>query len=157
MVCRSTISELFWQLSVLQTSQIAGFFSFAMGNSIEVKKAKGANFRNTECTLGNVLRHWTCVGSGLSFCMTTVCLRSSALGIISAVRTRLHEGQSQVLLGAYSTYSFMLYCIQWAHQVGSAMKKSLCHRFGWMVFQRVQCFDPNIKRTNRKTQTPSYL
>ena len=36
-------------------------------------------------------------------------------------------------------------------------EKITCHRFGWMVFQRVQCFDPNIKRTNRKTQTPSYL
>ena len=36
-------------------------------------------------------------------------------------------------------------------------EKIACHRFGWMVFQRVQCFDPNIKRTNRKTQTPSYL
>ena len=41
--------------------------------------------------------------------------------------------------------------------IGSAMKKIACHRFGWMVFQRVQCFDPNTKRTNRKTQTPSYL
>ena len=36
-------------------------------------------------------------------------------------------------------------------------EKIACHRFGWMVFQRVQCFDPNTKRTNRKTQTPSYL
>ena len=26
-------------------------------------------------------------------------------------------------------------------------EKIACHRFGWMVFQRVQCFDPNIKRT----------
>ena len=41
--------------------------------------------------------------------------------------------------------------------VGFATKKIACHRFGWMVFQRVQCFDPNTKRTNRKTQTPSYL
>ena len=30
-------------------------------------------------------------------------------------------------------------------------EKIACHRFGWMVFQCVQCFDPNIKRTNRKT------
>ena len=71
MVYRSTISKLFWQLSVLQTSQIA-VSSFAMAKvkkaevkKAEVKKAKGANFRK-ECTLGNVLRHWTCVGSGLS-------------------------------------------------------------------------------------------
>ena len=75
LVYRSTISQLYCRRPVLQSSLMA-VFSLLRWPTVEVKKAKGANFPNAECPWRNVLEHLAHVS----------CFQSCSMGLISMVK-----------------------------------------------------------------------
>ena len=74
LVYRSTISQLYCRRPVLQSSLMA-VFSLLRWPTVEVKKAKGANFPNAECPWRNVLEHLAHVS----------CFQSCSMGLISMI------------------------------------------------------------------------